>query len=49
MPTKYYSVRGVHWKCQNFTYVFERKTMKQKPGRNITQSAVMKDRNYRVD
>ena len=33
----------------DFTYVFKRAIMKQKLGRNITQSAVIKARNYRVD
>ena len=49
MPTLYYNVSGVYWKCYDFTNVFERVTVKHKLGRNITQSAVMKDRNYRID
>ena len=33
----------------SLTYVFERVITKQKLRRNITESAVIKDRNYRVD
>ena len=49
MPTLYCNVCGVYRKCYDFTYAFGRVIMKQKLGRNITQSAVIKDRNYGVD
>ena len=49
IPPMYYNACGVYWKSQNFTYLFERKIMKQKSERNITQSTVIKDRNYGVD
>ena len=38
MPTLYYNVGGVYWKCWDFTYVFKRIIMKQKPGRNCQVS-----------
>ena len=46
MSALYYNVCGVYSKCEDFSYVFERAIMKVKLGRNITQSAIIKDRNY---
>ena len=41
---------NIYWKSQDFTNVFKIiKTRKKKLRRNITGSAVMKDRNCRVD
>ena len=47
--TLYYNVCGAYWNCYNFAYKFENHIReKQKPKRNINQSAVIKDRNYGV-
>ena len=42
MPTLYYNVCGVYWKCLDFTDVFKKVIVKQKLGKNITKSGVMK-------
>ena len=39
----------MYWICQDFTIALERGIVKQKLERNIAQSAVLKDRSYRVD
>ena len=40
---------GIYWKCVGFSNVFERIKTRKKLRRNIIGSAVIKDRNCRVD